>query len=181
MSPNGKLIQGRRMALKYMIQQNYPVDQIAEMKTCLKVDGWYDDERLPRDWLYKSSRDGTTFIDSNGAYFKNKEQALKHLLEDGKKEFLETFNILKAFGASPSKKNSDGKKSPPNYDWKEFDSEPLKGWKCKSDSAGHQRYLSASGDYINSQRHVMKFLVENKYNKDAISAMRTTFKRRMAA
>ena len=88
---------------------------------------------------------------------------------------------MKAFGASPSKKNSDGKKSPPNYDWKEFDSEPLKGWKCKSDSAGHQRYLSPSGDYINSQRHVMKFLVENKYNKDAISAMRTTFKGRMAA
>jgi len=178
MSPNGKLIQGRRMALKYMIQQNFHEDQIAEMKACLKVEGWSDTEELPKGWLYKSSREGTAFIDSNGGHFRNKEQALKHLLGDGKKEFLETFNILKAFDATPSKK-----KSPLNDDWVEFDSEPLKGWKCKSDSAGHHRYLTPSGYYLNGRKHVMKFLVTNNYSQDAISAMKTIFKseKRMGA
>merc|ERR1740129_1670855 len=173
MSPNGHLIQGRRLALKYMIQQNYPEDQIADMKACLKVEGWSDNERLPKNWLYKSSRDGTSFIDSTGAHFKNKEHALKHLLGDGKKEFMETFNILKAFNAntSPSKKMSLL-----NDNWKVFDSEPLKGWKCKSDSAGHHRYLTPSGDYISGREHVMKFLVKNKYSQDAISAMKTILK-----
>ena len=176
MSPNGKLIQGRRMALKYMIQQNYPVDQIAEMKACLKVEGWSDNEQLPKDWLYKSSRDGTAFIDSNGAHFRNKEQALKHLLGERKTESQKTINVLRAFDATPSKNSSFVKKSPLNDDWKELGSEPLKGWKCKSDSAGHQRYLSPSGYYLNGRKHVMKFLVKNKYSHDAISARQTILK-----
>ena len=141
------------------------------MKVCLEVEGWGDNERLPKDWLYKSNRDGTAFIDSKGIHYKNKEQSLKHLLADGKEEFLETFNILKAFDASPSKR-----KSVLNDDWKELDSEPLKGWKCKADSAGHNRYLTPSGYYLNGRKHVMKFLVKNNYGKDAISAMKTIFK-----
>ena len=177
MSPNGQLIQGRKLALKYMIQQNYLDDQIAEMKACLKVEGWSDDERLPKNWLYKSSRDGTAFIDSNGTYFRTKELALKHLLGDGKKEFLEAVNILKEFDATPSKK------SLLNDEWKELVSEPLKGWKCKSDSADHHRYLSPSGYYLNGRKHVMTFLVKNNYSQDAISAMKTIFKseKRMGA
>ena len=173
MSPNGHLIQGRRLALKYMIQQNYPVDQIAEMKACLKVEGWYFNEGLPKDWLYKSSKDGTAFIDSNGAHFQNKEQALKHLV--GKTEFLETYNILKAFDISPRKSTSV------SDDWKEFDSDPLKGWKCKVDSAGRHRYLSPSGDNISGKKHVMKFLVKNNYSQDVISAMRTAVKSERSA
>ena len=139
---------------------------------------------MPKDWLYKSSRDGTAFIDSDGVYFRNKEKALTLLEEIGKKELLETFKVLKAFdvSTSPSKKSKSENKSLLNDNWMEFDSEPLKGWKYKSDSAGHKRYLSPSGYYLNGKSHVMKFLVENKYSQDAVTAMRSTFKsdRRMA-
>ena len=184
MSPNGQLIQGRRLALKYMTQQNYPLNKIAEMKVCLKVEGWSGHERLPTDWLYKSGRDGAAFINSDGAYFKNKEQALKHLHKNGKAESLDTLNVVKAFdvSTSPSKKYKSVKNSQLIDNWIEFDSEPLKGWKYKSDSAGHIRYLSPCGYYLNGKSHVMKFLVENKFSQDAISAMRNTFKsdKRMA-
>ena len=184
MSPHGQLIQGRKLALKHMIQQNYPADQITEMKACLKVEGWSEHEGLPKDWLYKSSRDGTAFLSSNGVYFSSKEKALTHLQENGKKELMETFEVLKAFdvSTSPSKKSKSENKSLLYDNWMEFDSEPLKGWKYKSDSAGQRRYLSPSGYYLNGKSRVMKFLVENKYSQDALTAMRNTFKsdRRMA-
>ena len=157
------------------------------MRSCLKFDNWSGHESLPKDWLTKTSRDGTAFIDANGDFFRKKEHALKHLLEKGTAECMETFKILKTSqsdkSSSPAKKSSTTKKSPKkmksilNEDWKEFDSELLSGWKYKQDlKQGNKRYLSPSGFYLNGKSHVMKFLLENKYSKDAISAMRKTFK-----
>ena len=184
-SPRGQPIQGRRLALKMMIAENFSKEDVSEMRACLKYDGWSWHESLPKDWLYKTSRDGTAFIDANGDLFRKKGHALRHLQEKGTVECMESFKILKAFqsdeSSSPAKKSSPTKKSPKrksilNEDWKEFDSEHLSGWRYKEDSAGHKRYLSPSGFYLNSRSHVMKFLLENKYSKDAMIAMRSTFK-----
>ena len=149
-------------------------EEISVMKSSLKLEGWAEHEALPEHWLYKTSRDGTAFIDSDGDLFRNKDQALRHLQENGKKEFLEAYELLKAFDSSSSKLPLNGKKTFIHDEWIEFDSGPLNGWKYK-DNGGHSRYLSPSGDYLNSKNHAMKFLMKNDYSKDAISAMRSTF------
>merc|ERR1719438_302939 len=57
-----------------MIEQNYPNEQIEQMRRCLKHDGWLEDETLPPNWFYKSegeSKNSFQFIDSHGALIKN--------------------------------------------------------------------------------------------------------------
>ena len=187
-SPRGQMIQGRRLALKMMITENFSEEEISEMRSCLKVDGWSEHESLPRHWLCKTSRDGTAFIDAKGNLFRSKVHALKHLQEKGTTECMDSFKILKAFqfdeSPSPAKKSTPTKKSPNkkkrilNKDWKEFDSELLSGWKYKEDPAGrgNKMYLSPCGINLNGKSHMMKFLLENKYSQDAIDAMKSTFK-----
>ena len=143
---------------------------------------------MPKDWLYRTSKDGTGFLDSNGNFFRSKVHALKHLQEKGLAEHNEFFKILQAFqsdessspakNCSPNKLYPNRKKSILNEDWKEFESELLSGWKYKEDPAGrgNKMYLSPSGIHLNGRSHVMKFLFENKYSQDTINAMKSTFK-----
>ena len=58
---------------------------------------------------------------------------------------------------------------------KEFDLEPLSGWKFKEDFPGRTRYQSPSGDYFKGKNRLMKFLLQN-CSKDTITAMRSSFR-----
>ena len=169
LSPNGHMIQGRRLALQFMIKGNYSEEQISEMRSCLKFDGWSSSPALPPNWLYKITKDGTSFLDSSGEYYRNKDKALQSLSEINRST---EYDLLSAFKT----KSRDNKKSSSSDDWKEFDPEPLAGWKYKEDAPGHTRYLSPSGDYLKGKNHLMKFLLHNKFSKDTISAMRSSFK-----
>ena len=42
LSPEGKMFQGRRTALKYMINVKYPKTKIEEIRDSLKYDGWFE-------------------------------------------------------------------------------------------------------------------------------------------
>ena len=50
-SPEGESFQGRRPALKFMIEQNNPKEKVEEMRGLLKFEGWDYDPRLPENNL----------------------------------------------------------------------------------------------------------------------------------
>mgnify|MGYP001240170088 FL=1 len=82
------------------------------------------------------------------------------------------FRLLSAFKSS----GRDYKKSFSDDEWRDFNVGPLAGWKYKEDAPGHTRYHSPSGDYFKGKSHLMKFMIKNKFSKDTISAMRSSFK-----
>ena len=78
------MFQGRRAALKYMIDQKYSYEKIEEMRSYLKHDGWLTDTKLPEKWFYKksnSSNRSVYFVSANGEYLKSKEMAKKRYPE----------------------------------------------------------------------------------------------------
>ena len=74
LSPDMKHFTGRRKALEFLIEKNYPEEEIDEMRSCLRFDGWFEDSALPSKWLFKKQTDhGTSFIDSRAKLFRSKD------------------------------------------------------------------------------------------------------------
>ena len=91
-SPNDQIFQSRRMALKFMVENQYPVDQIEEMRENLKHDNWHPDTSLPEKWLYQKNKSGGySYINQNGLYFKNKIDILASLEKNADLSFLNNF------------------------------------------------------------------------------------------
>ena len=75
LSPERKKIQGKMNALKYMVKENYPKDQIKEMRKCLRRDGWLKDPNLPKNWFYRKSKHHIRFLSPDGQYFRSRKLA----------------------------------------------------------------------------------------------------------
>ena len=92
MSPEGIIFNGRRMALKFMIENQYPLDQIEEMRGTLKHDNWVSDSALPDKWLCKKKKSGGyCFINQNGILLENKSKVLASVGKNDDLSFLEKF------------------------------------------------------------------------------------------
>ena len=46
-SPDGKILPGKRSALAHMVKENYPKDQIEKMRRSLELEGWMKHKNLP--------------------------------------------------------------------------------------------------------------------------------------
>ena len=76
LSPDRIFFSARRIALKYMIENQFPESDINRMRECLKFDGWFSDDTLPTNWLYKCLEKkhsyALSFLDSEGMYFRSR-------------------------------------------------------------------------------------------------------------
>ena len=57
--------------------------------------------------------------------------------------------------------------------WVAFDGEELSGWRHKP---GQQKYLSPAGVYLNGRVELLKFMVNNNFNKEQVVAMKNVTK-----
>ena len=85
-----------------MIKENHPSKDIDKFKDALKhYHEWIPHENLPKDWLYKVSKNDTvSFISNIGQFFKSKIQALVHLK---KENFIDEYDLIKEFDLAPKK------------------------------------------------------------------------------
>ena len=102
LAPTGDTFRGKREALRWMLKNNHSQDKISQMRNLLSTDGWKFHERLPENWLYKTSKNGkgriqTTYCSPSGEYFKSREQAVKFARETGaaesEVEMLSSFSV----------------------------------------------------------------------------------------
>ena len=54
-SPCGLIFPTRSSALKFMVEQRFPENEIARMVQCLEYEGWREDHRLPKGWRLRES------------------------------------------------------------------------------------------------------------------------------
>ena len=81
LSPNDKYFEGRRTALKFMVEDKYPDEEITAMRNSLLSQcGWLKDPQLPTNWLYKfhKSSSGSVFLDSKGKSFRSRMKAKEY-------------------------------------------------------------------------------------------------------
>ena len=63
LSPCGIFFNGRNSAIKFMIEQNHPEEDIKKMKELLVTeDGWIPDDNMPPGWLRKDPSSGSIFM-----------------------------------------------------------------------------------------------------------------------
>ena len=94
LSPEGFFFPGRRAALRYLIEKNYPSEQVQEMRYSMSHDGWHPDPRLPKNWLYRKEGNTIEFLSQDTTYLRSQVLAMKYLDQNNltaEKELLETF------------------------------------------------------------------------------------------
>ena len=79
LSPHGKIFQGKRQALKYMVKVNYPDEDVEKFRDSIRSDGYKTLESLPNNWLFKKIFMRLFFIDPNGNGFDSKEKVIFNL------------------------------------------------------------------------------------------------------
>ena len=176
MTPNGKIFQGRRQALKCMIEERYPEAEIFEMRNSLEFEGWLCDPSLPEDWLYKSSETGhsLSFIDSLGNLFRGKEEALNTL---ELRNDLEDLEMFKRFCQKMLPVYSKGKELDQTW-MQDHPSVPF-GWMVKEAMVGSKtilRILSPERNWFPTHRVALKHMIDQGYPEDVVEEMRNCMK-----
>ena len=176
MSPNGKFFPGRRPALKFMIEEKYPEEQIREMRKCLKFDGWLHDKNLPENWFYKFSESyhHLTFIDPCGNQLKSREEAHRSLEFQGRSEHLK---LLEQFCQSVSPIYEKGKEL--DKDWILDHPAAPPGWMVKEVSIGSKkvfRLLSPGRNWFPSHKLALKHMIDKCFSEGDIEGMRNCMK-----
>ena len=173
LSPEGRMLQGRRVALKYMIDENYPKDKIEEMRALLKFDGWLSDSKLPEKWFYKKAKSGNmVFVSPSGEYFKSRESVrLSTDVMQDEKIAMENFQKC-INGVYQIKTQSLD-------NWTFNDTTVPKEWGIKKFSFGKNtlwKLLSPQGTIFQGRRAALKFMIDEKYPDEKIEEMRSYLK-----
>ena len=164
LSPEGKVIIGRRCALKFMNDNNYQVESIMEMRNLLiDHDDWNSDENLPSNWLYKVSCKETVYCSPTGERFRQKEKALQFLKSSGASD--DDINLLRTFTLATA----------PDDSWSYGDASVPQGWRMREARLGVRTYtqlFSPCGRKIKGRRAALSFMMDHMYPETSIEVMR---------
>jgi len=177
LSPDGKVFTGKRSALAHMVKENYPSDQIDEMRHSLELDGWMKHENLPINWLFKKWQgySSTIFVSPNGLFFKKKEKALSHLENHSR---FDDAKLLRAFHFKPAT-NEPTKFKTSEDTLLECEESYIHDWKYKNVTYGKtpgKLYFSPSGFPIKGKRSLLKYMLEKHFPEEKIEALRNSLK-----
>ena len=167
LSPNGETFSTRRVALKFMIDNDYPRVDINQMRACLKLESWKDDSMLPNDWKYKKI--GTReihFLSGEGDLITGVQNAKKYLTENKEHDpdQLDGFNM---FADMESARTRTIK-----YTWSDGDTTIPEGWKSRQ-TGSKTFFLSPEGLSFSSRRAAFQHMIKYEGDKEELEEMRT--------
>ena len=77
LSPDGYDLLGKAAALKFLVDKEYPDEEVQQIRDTMRYEGWWSDPGLPRDWLHRMGSSGQVFlITSTGEHLVRMEAAL---------------------------------------------------------------------------------------------------------
>ena len=82
LSPDGYDLLGKAEALKFLIDKEYPEQEIQEMRETMKYEGWWSDG-LPSNWFYRMGGAQVILLTSTGERFIRMEAALDWVRRSG--------------------------------------------------------------------------------------------------
>ena len=80
-SPDGHQFANRRLAMKFMIEENYPSIDVNKMRQSLKLENWKDNSMLPKDWRYKRDKSGDIDYVTSGGELLTSDTAVRKLMD----------------------------------------------------------------------------------------------------
>ena len=169
LSPCGKSLPSVRVALGFMVTNNYPEQEIDMMRNVMLRNNWYYDSGLPKKWFYRRSGLKIQLCDNKGRFFVSREKAFEFFqndLEFSKKDY----TMLEKF-QPPCTLNIDNDDS-----WNSNEEIYPPGWKCKvihlpKVSSGEKKYeksISPSRKLFVGRRAAMSHMIVNQYPAEDI-------------
>ena len=93
LSPDGYDLLGKAAALKFLLDKEYPEQEVQEMRETMKYEGWWSDG-LPEGWVYRMGGGQVFLITSTGEHFVRMEAALDWVRRVGDSQEI---SILESF------------------------------------------------------------------------------------
>ena len=170
--PSGKSFQGRRAALKHMIENGADVDEVEIMRSMLDYEGWHISDLLPEGWRLKTegksadSKSSLLFLSQNMNLLKGIGQAESHMVADGSYSELDLVN-LRSIQAEHSRNVRET-----IYDWKEKEELPS-GWKERRTERGRVFLLAPNSEtQFSSKRLALQHLIQQGGGEEDRARMR---------
>ena len=171
-SPAGQKCNGISGALRLMVNQSFPEEEISQMRDYSTTLGWRVDPTLPSNWLMKRSKKSSYFLGPSGEFFRGKEKVMRHLQIDRnitEKETEKKLNVEAEKKLKRKKLRKDRSSEP----WLPSDGTIPEGWKFKQSKSGSGIHLlSPEGQVIPGRRCALKFMNDNNYAVESILEMR---------
>ena len=82
LSPCGKSLLSVRVALGFMVTNNYPEQEIDMMRNVMLRNNWHYDSGLPEKWFYRRSGLKIQLCDNKGRFFVSREKAFEFFQND---------------------------------------------------------------------------------------------------
>ena len=168
LTPDHRCLDGRRVALKFMVNNNYPKEEIKLMRNSLMThNDWLEDTELPENWLYKCTKHGrkTNFIDSDGNLFKSQLEVLKFYKHKNDQQIV---NLLKQYFNVPVVHHVENEEG-----WRKNDPFVPSGWSIKDRKDGNScLLLSTEGFLFHGRKAALRYLIENNYPDEQTQEMR---------
>ena len=169
LSPCGKSLASVRVALGFMVTNNYPEHEIDQMRNAMLKNDWHYDFGLPEKWLYRRSFMKIQICDNLGRLFKSKDKALAFFKTDSHFS-KEDYAMLEKF-TSPSTLNIDN-----DHSWKPNEEIYPPGWKCKAytfigGGGGEKKFeksMSPFGKLFGCRRAALSHMIVNQYSAEDI-------------
>ena len=168
LSPKGKIFPCRRLALKYMIENSFPQDDLATMKQMLVHERWQDHTLLPEGWLYRddtvTAGNSKEFISMDGVLHRSFKHALAYLKGSPYVSY-QVLQNMEEFNLSVMKKSRS------DMDWREDENLPP-DWKTKK-GFNCDYFLCPSGErQFQGRRMALQFMIQNGHSEDDTEVMR---------
>lgn len=165
-SPSGKTFQGKIQAIKHMVLNNYPENEIEEMKKSLSHDGWKYDENLPTGWRYKCR-----FKKGGGYdyYFLTENLSVLDSTKQAQDRVVQLCNNIEIHKMQSFLKNLFFKAN------QNYANETLpKGWISKKGNFGKILFYSPDGKGFLNRVYSLKHMIMNNYPLQDILIMRSS-------
>ena len=172
-SPDGRYFHSVQSCIEWMLENDFPKEDVEIMRGNLRFEGWQEADYLPLGWLlcYYKATNGYLYLSPDCRLFKSAKSVTNFMkknnynpsiIEDVKKNMLES-----------KKFNSKIK-----YKWLPGDNTLPKGWKMRKakGSGRHQTmiefFLSEDGVQFKSRFEGLHYMIKNKSSESKIQELR---------
>ena len=170
LAPTNEQFPVRRLVLKFMVEKNYPEEDLEKTRSSLGEEGWKESALLPEGWRFRPKEHKTgakDFLTKEGVFFKSFKTTKEYAAANCSPAEL---TKLDEFAVEESRKS---RLSEVIYNWKEDESLP-EGWKLRhiKGPRGKVFLLAPNGDTFPTRQSALRFLVQNEMKQSDIEKMR---------
>ena len=179
LAPDGRQFPCRRIALKTMIENVFPQQDIEDMRSKLVYEGWETSEDLPKFWYVrrpsKLKEYAYSFVTDIGDKLASTKAAIEYL-QSRNRDNIDEVDKLMNFSKTVKTNNTE------RHQWEDDGTVP-EGWKVrrvpsKKPGAGElEIFLTSGGQQIFNRRTAIDHVMKENYDEEAINKLRKGMKR----